>query len=92
MKKICVILLAFVCALFASCDIFKGYIPPSQGKTGVGCPFANRCFMAKEICFSTPPPFMEVEKGHFASCHFANQAKKDKLALARGYVGQEKEG
>lgn len=32
MKKICVILLAFVCALFASCDIFKGYIPPSQGK------------------------------------------------------------
>ncbi len=40
-----------------------------------GCPFRNRCFMAKEICAQFPKA-VEVEKGHFALCHFARQENK----------------
>ncbi len=36
-----------------------------------GCPFSPRCFMTKEECQRIPAPVVEVEKGHFALCHFA---------------------
>lgn len=35
-----------------------------------GCKFHTRCYMACEKCERVPPPFVEVEKGHYVACHF----------------------
>lgn len=34
-----------------------------------GCRFADRCFMAKEICFRKEPKLLEVCPGHCVACH-----------------------
>jgi len=36
-----------------------------------GCYFHPRCKYAKERCETEPPQFLEVEPGHFVSCHRA---------------------
>jgi peptide/nickel transport system ATP-binding protein len=36
-----------------------------------GCYFHPRCAYAKEICETEPPQLLEVEPGHFVSCHRA---------------------
>ncbi len=56
---------------------------PSPVSCLSGCPFHTRCFMAKEVCQRVPAPVVEVEKGHFAACHFAKsnaseRAKREK--------------
>jgi oligopeptide/dipeptide ABC transporter ATP-binding protein len=33
------------------------------------CRFANRCNEAMDICNSSEPPLMEINPGHFISCH-----------------------
>lgn len=35
-----------------------------------GCRFANRCPLAKDICFSEDPKIKNVSKDHFFRCHF----------------------
>ncbi len=59
--------------------------PPSPVSPPSGCKFHARCFMAQEICKSCAPPLIEVEKGHFARCHFAEitTAAKRKKAFAQ---------
>ena len=49
---------------------------PSAVHTPSGCKFHTRCFMAREICKTCIPPFMEVESGHFARCHFAKKVEE----------------
>lgn len=46
--------------------------PPTPIDTGPGCYFAPRCYMKKDICFKEYPKKTEIEKEHFASCHFIN--------------------
>ena len=41
-----------------------------------GCRFANRCPLAKEICFTENPPVLTVSHDHTFSCHFAEEASK----------------
>ena len=41
--------------------------PPS------GCYFHPRCQYVQDICRTQKPAWEEVEPGHFASCHFANE-------------------
>lgn len=48
-----------------------------------GCPFYPRCFMGTEYCQRVPVPLEEVEKGHFAACHFASVPAKEKRAKAK---------
>ncbi|MBR2023252.1 MAG: ABC transporter ATP-binding protein [Clostridia bacterium] len=63
------------------------YLPPTtalQDNESVGCPFAKRCFMAKDVCFSKPVELWEGEKGHYASCHFVDMPKKQKEAQIDG--------
>lgn len=43
-------------------------IPPSLINPSKGCPFAERCPYAMNICAQFKPEMQEFEKGHFASC------------------------
>ncbi len=56
---------------------------PSPLSPPKGCPFHTRCFMAQEICKRGEVPVVEVEKGHFAACHFAQMPVAEKRALAK---------
>ncbi|AST93882.1 peptide ABC transporter ATP-binding protein [Sutcliffiella cohnii] len=52
--------------------------PPDLSKEVKGCPFANRCSYAQEVCFQEKPQLTEVKENHFVSCHF--QTKEVRLA------------
>ncbi|WP_408008483.1 ABC transporter ATP-binding protein [Pseudalkalibacillus sp. A8] len=44
--------------------------PPDLREEMPGCHFAGRCRYAQEKCFAAKPEMVEVEEGHFVSCHF----------------------
>jgi peptide/nickel transport system ATP-binding protein len=48
-----------------------------------GCYFANRCFMADSICFTTTPPVKTLTGGRITMCHFDN-IKQDKINKTSG--------
>ncbi len=49
----------------------KGELP-SPIDLPSGCRFRTRCVFAQEICTTTAPPLVEVQRDHFAECHFAH--------------------
>jgi peptide/nickel transport system ATP-binding protein len=46
---------------------------PSPANPPSGCYFHPRCRYVQEICQQEQPRLLEVEPGHFARCHFANE-------------------
>lgn len=62
--------------------LLQGHVP-SPVTPPSGCKFHTRCFMAQEICKRNPAPYVEVEKGHFVACHFANVPTAQKRAIAK---------
>jgi oligopeptide/dipeptide ABC transporter ATP-binding protein len=46
---------------------------PSLIKPPKGCRFNPRCQKASELCFSTKPKFVEVEKEHYVKCHLSRR-------------------
>lgn len=46
---------------------------PSPINPKPGCKFANRCWMAKDICRQEQPSVVNVSEGHQVCCHFANR-------------------
>lgn len=42
--------------------------PPDMQQLRPGCPFANRCRYAMEICAKEKPPVLKVEGNHIVSC------------------------
>ena len=52
--------------------ILEGNIP-SPIKPPDGCKFHTRCYMACDKCKRVPPPYVEVNPGHFVACHFLDQ-------------------
>jgi peptide/nickel transport system ATP-binding protein len=50
--------------------ILKGDVP-SPIDPPPGCRFHPRCDYAKEICSQSEPKLKEVDRDHFAACHFA---------------------
>src|SRR5688572_4613660 len=48
---------------------------PSPANPPSGCVFHPRCHYAQDICSQQEPPLLEVEPGHYASCHFAKELR-----------------
>ena len=46
-------------------------LPPDVAHLKPGCPFAERCERAEEICRREFPPFVELTPDHHSLCHFA---------------------
>ncbi|MGQ9587754.1 MAG: ABC transporter ATP-binding protein [Thermoplasmata archaeon] len=49
--------------------------PPNLINAPVGCRFAERCYMAQDVCKRDEPPLVEVLPGHYAACHFVKPVK-----------------
>jgi oligopeptide transport system ATP-binding protein len=47
--------------------------PPDIANLPEGCPFADRCYRAEDICMREFPPMVEVAAGHRSLCHFAGE-------------------
>ncbi len=48
-------------------------LPPDVAHLPPGCPFAERCERAEDICRREFPPFVEVNTNHHSLCHFAKE-------------------
>ena len=46
-------------------------LPPDVAHLPPGCPFAERCDRAEDICRREYPPFVEINAEHRSLCHFA---------------------
>ncbi|QQS41342.1 MAG: ABC transporter ATP-binding protein [Acidobacteriota bacterium] len=48
-------------------------LPPDVAHLPPGCPFAERCDRAKDICTKEFPPFVQINEKHHSLCHFAKE-------------------
>jgi len=48
-------------------------LPPDVAHLPSGCPFAERCDRAREICSDEFPPFVQINANHHSLCHFAKE-------------------
>jgi oligopeptide transport system ATP-binding protein len=48
-------------------------LPPDVAHLKPGCPFAERCDRAEDICRREFPPFVELTPDHHSLCHFAHE-------------------
>ncbi|MEO6655689.1 MAG: ABC transporter ATP-binding protein [Pyrinomonadaceae bacterium] len=48
-------------------------LPPDVAHLPPGCPFAERCDRAEDICRTEFPPFVQINEDHHSLCHFANE-------------------
>jgi oligopeptide transport system ATP-binding protein len=55
-------------------------LPPDVAHLPPGCPFADRCDRAAEICTTEFPPFVEINAGHHSLCHFADEVYAESVA------------
>jgi len=59
-------------------------LPPDVAHLPPGCPFAERCDRAADICRTEFPPFVQINENHHSLCHFAGdvyeESTKEKLA------------
>ena len=63
-------------------------LPPDVAHLPPGCPFAERCERAEDICRTEFPPFVEIKSGHHSLCHFAKEvfAESEKEDLPANYA------
>jgi oligopeptide transport system ATP-binding protein len=59
-------------------------LPPDVAHLKPGCPFAERCERAEEICREEFPPFVELTPDHHSLCHFAKEVYADSVESSRG--------
>ena len=49
--------------------------PPAPGQASAGCAFADRCFIAQDICRLEPPKVNILTDSQKTRCHFPDQVK-----------------
>jgi oligopeptide transport system ATP-binding protein len=59
-------------------------LPPDVAHLKPGCPFADRCDRAEEICRREFPPFVELTPDHHSLCHFAKEVYAESIQSNRG--------
>ncbi len=52
-------------------------LPPDVAHLPPGCPFAERCDRAEEMCRTEYPPFVQISEGHHSLCHFAKEVYEE---------------
>ena len=55
-------------------------LPPDVAHLPPGCPFAERCERAVEICRAEYPPFVQINENHHSLCHFAKEVYAESIA------------
>ncbi|HMS40460.1 MAG TPA: ABC transporter ATP-binding protein [Pyrinomonadaceae bacterium] len=55
-------------------------LPPDVAHLPPGCPFAERCERAEDICRADFPPFVQINENHHSLCHFAKEVYAESLA------------
>jgi oligopeptide transport system ATP-binding protein len=58
-------------------------LPPDVAHLPPGCPFAERCYRAEEICRSEFPPFVRINEHHHSLCHFADEVYAESKATQK---------
>jgi oligopeptide transport system ATP-binding protein len=61
-------------------------LPPDVAHLPPGCPFAQRCERAEDLCRREFPPFVAVTPDHHSLCHFAEEVyvtSKQELAARK---------
>lgn len=54
-------------------------LPPDVAHLPPGCPFAERCEKAQDICRNDYPPFVQINENHWSLCHFAKETYEESL-------------
>ncbi|MBK8147705.1 MAG: ABC transporter ATP-binding protein [Acidobacteria bacterium] len=54
-------------------------LPPDVAHLPPGCPFAERCDRAVDVCRTEFPPFVEINPGHHSLCHFAADVYRESV-------------
>ncbi|MCC6825092.1 MAG: ABC transporter ATP-binding protein [Acidobacteria bacterium] len=52
-------------------------LPPDVAHLPPGCPFADRCERAEDVCRREFPPFIKVNDDHYSLCHFAEEVYRE---------------
>ncbi len=52
-------------------------LPPDVAHLPPGCPFAERCDRAVELCTNEYPPFVQINADHHSLCHFAKEVYEE---------------
>ncbi len=55
-------------------------LPPDVAHLPPGCPFAERCERAVDLCRAEYPPFVQINENHQSLCHFAGEVYAESLA------------
>ncbi len=55
-------------------------LPPDVAHLPPGCPFAERCERAEDICRADFPPFVQINENHHSLCHFAKEVYAESVA------------
>ena len=53
--------------------------PPDPINPPIGCRFANRCPVAREICYQKEPQLNEIKNGHRVACHLVDKKANSPL-------------
>jgi peptide/nickel transport system ATP-binding protein len=49
--------------------------PPVMHQQQAGCPFAGRCALTVDVCWTTPPPEIAVGENRLSRCHRAHEVR-----------------